>query len=226
MLRHGHVKNTTRIVEKRYCSLNFALKLINIRNLRNSKLAKINIRNLRFVNLTNLLHLTSYHFHLQRTVTKLTSVKVLELLLSNISEAIPISKCRGLFSYNSYIRGFHSYKQNWDPVLGRRYLCITEENNEHGEYAVAVENYDEVVGHIPFHLSNIMSMFLKLTGSHMEVEVTGKYVNREVGYGLGIPCKYHVSSQEKAMIWLSKKINLIITEHECVVNRCLDEKKK
>ena len=89
-----------------------------------------------------------------------------------------------------------------------------------------MENYDEVVGHIPFHLSNIMSMFLKLTGSHMEVEVTGKYVNWEVGYGLGIPCKYHVSSQEKAMIWLSKKINLIITEHECVVNRCLDEKKK
>ena len=44
-----------------------------------------------------------------------------------------------------------------------------------------------------------MSMFLKLTGSHMEIEATGKYVNREAGYGLEIPCKYHVSGQEKAV---------------------------
>ena len=33
----------------------------------------------------------------------------------------------------------------------------------------------------------------------MEIEVTGKYVNREAGYGLEIPCKYHVSGQEKAV---------------------------
>ena len=60
----------------------------------------------------------------------------------------------------------------------------------------------------------------------MEIEATGKYVNREAGYGLEIPCKYHVSGQEKAVAWESKKINLIIQEHECVANRCLDEKKK
>ena len=86
-------------------------------------------------------------------------------------------------------------------------------------------NDDEVVGHIPLSLSKIMSMFLKLTGSHMEVEVTGKYVNRGAGYKLEIPCKCHVSGQEKAVAWVSKKVNLIIKEHECVVNRCLDEKK-
>ena len=44
-----------------------------------------------------------------------------------------------------------------------------------------------------------MSLFLKLTGSHMEVQVTGKYVNRGAGYGLEILCKYHVSGQEKAV---------------------------
>ena len=53
-------------------------------------------------------------------------MEVLELILSNISEAVPISKCRGLFPFNSYIRGFHAYKQSWDPVLGRRYSYITE----------------------------------------------------------------------------------------------------
>ena len=40
---------------------------------------------------------------------------------------------------------------------------------------IPVVNDDAVDGHIPLRLSKIMSMFLKLTGSHMEVEVTGKY---------------------------------------------------
>ena len=62
----------------------------------------------------------------------------------------------------------HVYnKQNWDPVLGRRYTGTTEEKNEHDKYALAEVNDDEVVGHIPLRLSKIMSMFLKLTGSHI-----------------------------------------------------------
>ena len=52
------------------------------------------------------------------------------------------------------------------------------------------------------------------------------FVNWGAGCGLEIPCKYHVSSQEKAVAWVSKKVNLIIKEHEFVVNRCLDEKVK
>ena len=144
--------------------------------------------------------------------------------MSNILETILISKCSGLFSLNSYTRGFHAYKQNWDRVLGRRYTGTTEEKNEHDKYALAEVNDDEVVGHIPLRLSKIMSMFLKLTGSHMEAEVTGKYVNREAGYRLEISYKYHVSGQEKAVAWVSKKVNLIIKEHECVVNRWLDKK--
>ena len=79
MLRYSHVENTTRIVKKQQCTLNFAFKLINIRNLRNSKLGQMNIQNLRFVNLTNLFYLKNYHFHSQSAVTKLASIEVLEL---------------------------------------------------------------------------------------------------------------------------------------------------
>ena len=102
------------------------------------------------------------------------------------------------------------YNENWELVLGRRHLRITEEKNEHSKYAAAVVNDGEVVGHIPLYLSKIMSMFLKLTGSHMRVEMTGKYVNRGAGCGLEMPCKYHVSGQEKVVSWVSKKVNLII----------------
>ena len=59
----------------------------------------------------------------------------------------------------------------------------------------------------------------------MEVEMTGKCVKRGAGYGLEIPCKYHVNDQGKAVPWVTKKANLIIREYECVENRCLDEKK-
>ena len=99
----------------------------------------------------------------------MASITVLEFLLLIISEAIPISKCSDFFSFNLYIRGFHPYKQNWDAVLARRYSCITEE--KHNEYVAAVVNDDEVVGHITLRVSKTMSIFLKLTGSHMEVEV-------------------------------------------------------
>ena len=60
-----------------------------------------------------------------------------------------------------------------------------------------VVNDDEVLGYIPLRLSKIMSVFLKLIDSHMEVEGTGKYVNRGAGHGLEIPYKYHVSGQKK-----------------------------
>ena len=60
----------------------------------------------------------------------------------------------------------------------------------------------------------------------MEVEVTGKYVNRRAGYGLEIPRNYHVSGQEEAVAWVSKKVNWTIKENECVVNICSHEKKK
>ena len=67
-------------------------------------------------------------------------------------------------------------------------------------------------------------MFLKLTGSQIKAKVTGKYVNRGVGYGLEVPCVYNVvTGQEKAVTWLSRKINQITREHESLVNRCLDK---
>ena len=164
----------------------------------------------------------------QYTVTKivkLISMDILDLLLKNISEEILITKCSGLFTFDSYIRGFHVYKQSWDPVVGRRYQCVVEEKNEHDEYAVAVID-DGVVGHIPLRLSKIMTMFLKLTGSYIEAEVTGKYVNRGAGYGLELPCIYHITGQEKAVLWLSHKIDSIMKKHEVLVNRCLDKEKK
>ena len=136
-----YVKNTARIIEKTILYIKFRIE-VNW----HSKLEKFETctsEHSRFVNLTNFLHLRNYYFHSHRTVTILASIEVLELLLLNISEAKPISKCSGLFSFNSYNRGFHA----WGPVLSRRYSCTAEEKNKHDEYAVAVVNDDEIVRH-------------------------------------------------------------------------------
>ena len=47
-----------------------------------------------------------------------------------------------------------------------------------------------VVGHIPKHVSRDVSFFLKKAGSAGFCEVTGSSVNRGVGLGVEIPCKY------------------------------------
>ena len=40
------------------------------------------------------------------------------------------------------------------------------------------------------------------------------------------PCIYHITGQEKAVFWLSHKIDSIMKKHEVIVNRCLDKEKK
>ena len=54
--------------------------------------------------------------------------------------------------------------------------------------------------YIPLKLSQTMTMFLKLAGSYIEAEVTGKYVNQGTGYGLELHYIHHVSGQEKAVV--------------------------
>ena len=55
----------------------------------------------------------------------------------------------------------------------------------------------------------------------MRCRVTGKIVNRGVGYGLEIPVKYIFYGHQKALEWMEKvfKCDADITNH--MKNRCL-----
>ena len=56
--------------------------------------------------------------------------------------------------------------------------------------AVAVCKENEIVGHVPFNISSLLSQFLRRDCNKGFAEVTGPRVNRGAGYGLEIPCVY------------------------------------
>ena len=71
----------------------------------------------------------------------------------------------------------------WTPVEDEMLRLIPEPNSV-DRNAVAVMKEGQIVGHVPFNLSPIISLFLR-----RDVNKGGK-VNRGAGYGLEIQCVY------------------------------------
>ena len=94
-----------------------------------------------------------------------------------------------MLSIESFIRGYHAYMDIWTPVDGEMLRLIPEPTNSVDGNAVAVMK-GQVVGHVPFNLSPIISLFLRRDVNKAFARVTGGKVNRGAGYGLEIPCVY------------------------------------
>ena len=95
------------------------------------------------------------------------------------------------FQFDSYVRGYHAYMNIWEPLLGECLKCVKEPTNEVDKYAVAgvrinFLSKEVVVGRVSKFISMIVSKFLSLPGHTLSIEVTGKRVNLEAGYGLEI----------------------------------------
>ena len=95
--------------------------------------------------------------------------------------------------FNSPIRGHHVYKRCWTPIMGETFLArkVTgEEALEYDKYAIRIfkEHEEELVGHIPIKLSQLIYHFLKESNENfVEPSVSGKRM-REIG--LAVPAKY------------------------------------
>ena len=63
--------------------------------------------------------------------------------------------------FNSFIRGYHAYKDIWEPFIGETLLLKREPTNVKDRSAVAVMKETEVVGHVPYNISSDLSMFLR-----------------------------------------------------------------
>ena len=60
------------------------------------------------------------------------------------------------------VRGFHIYKDVWNPVVSDIRMCQREFGNLHDPYAVTVVRKDAViVGHIPYNNIVFMLLFLE-----------------------------------------------------------------
>ena len=78
------------------------------------------------------------------------------------------------FSIDSTVRGFHVYKDIWNPEIGKVLMCEQEFGNLHGPYVVSVVCEDNViVGHVPRTISALCYFFLRRNGTIL-CQVTGR----------------------------------------------------
>ena len=126
-----------------------------------------------------------------------------------------------VFKYSSYSRGYHAYKEIWNPLVGDDSLiCEPEESNEHDKYAVAIVFDDcllkKVVGHVPLYWSKLAFKFLQFQNHSIHVAVTGERVIRGAGLGLEIPVDWFFYGGSRVIAWLKNSIEKL--------DRCIDKK--
>ena len=81
------------------------------------------------------------------------------------------------FAFPCGLRGFHVYKELWNPRLNEKLDTIHEENNPHGRYTVAAIRKTVsrltpvVVGHLPREISRFTRLII-LHGATVKVKVS------------------------------------------------------
>ena len=96
---------------------------------------------------------------------------------------------RVTFTLTSCIRGYHVYKDIWDPPVGETVECEREARNPRDPYAVGLRKDSVTVGHVPRSISCICTLFLRQGGIIVST-VTGsrKHSDDLPQGGLELPC--------------------------------------
>ena len=62
------------------------------------------------------------------------------------------------YNFDSYIRGYHAYKDRWNQLwIGEVLPLERDPTNPHDKFAVAVKKCAETVGHLPFNVAPVVS---------------------------------------------------------------------
>ncbi len=62
-----------------------------------------------------------------------------------------------ILEINSFIRGYHAYRDVWEPTTGEILLaCKPEPSNVRDKSAVAVFKDGSIVGHVPINMAPIL----------------------------------------------------------------------
>ena len=93
------------------------------------------------------------------------------------------------FEVEAVVRGYHVYKQIWNPSIGEELFCAREPTNPRDPFVVAVVKSNQTVGHVPLKISSLCSIFLRHGGTIM-CRITGRrqYTRDLAQGGLEIPC--------------------------------------
>jgi len=68
------------------------------------------------------------------------------------------------FEFAFAVRGYHIYKEIWEPNVRDKFVALRELHNQFDKYAIKVLNGEEKVGHLPREYSRIAWYFLARGG--------------------------------------------------------------
>lgn len=97
---------------------------------------------------------------------------------------------------NSFIRGFHEYKDVWQPAVGEMLILSKEHTNEKDRLAVCVQKERHVVGHVPRNMAPLLFYFLDRDVNKGFAEVTAVPLNHGAGMGMEVPCVFRLYGPE------------------------------
>ena len=107
------------------------------------------------------------------------------------------------FETESVIKGYHTYMNDWTPILGENLSTRSEPENEIDKYAVAITKDARVIGHLKKGKTGryAKTVFYFLRANLMNtisITVTGKGLTLEMGKACKFPAQFY--SKEKKNI--------------------------
>ena len=107
------------------------------------------------------------------------------------------------FETESVIKGYHTYMNDWTPILGENLSTRSEPENEIDKYAVAITKDARVIGHLKKGKTGryAKTVFYFLRANLMNtisITATGKGLMLEMGKACKFPAQFY--SKEKKNI--------------------------
>ena len=127
-----------------------------------------------------------------------------------LQNELPIIKLSE-YKLDSYVKGYHVYKDIWKPNIGDVLKTEREPRNPVDKYAVSVmQKKNLVVGHLKKGTSRkfakLISYFLKNDRSLCDVIIKGKPVDFGDGEGMQVPCELLITGYELHIEILKKEL--------------------
>ena len=108
--------------------------------------------------------------------------------------------CKKLFyaELDSFITGFHVYKEKWLPDDGQILIAEKQPDNKYDPYAVAVKKEGVVIGHLPRDERHVIFFFLQTDYTAKCIAtITGNPVNLGDKLGQKVPCRLRLSGRKE-----------------------------
>ena len=117
------------------------------------------------------------------------------------------------FEIDSFVKGYHEYKNIWTPKIGETLSTEREPGNLVDKYAVCVKKNDEIVGHLQLgkdgkFAKNVVYFLRADEYGSCDLLIKGKPVNLGDGDGVQVPCSLNFTGRKKFIDILEKTLKL------------------